>query len=703
MAITDDETSVDQQVEPRDKIVRDLARGAPEEKSTRFTPGGAFRLLVLIALVGFLGLYVGPSDMLATLIKVAIAVVLSAALFVGANVLFDQAYARWTLFNTLVGAITGFVAYAVLENNGLLRELYDKRVTVLNSDPFDINAWLWGLIGGAALAFVMFLLSVPRQQLARLPLSVIGFGAFGLLTAYAFDESARPALDWPTLWIWTVVVAVVFGILGLLRGGAKLAPLSLLTGAGVGWLIGAWGGGDIGDGNFAGVAYATVIPAVMLGARFGLVAEPSPERRRGIERKSRAWIFLLPAMTFIIAGLVVPLIKTIYLSFRDRNGEESVGWDNYQRIFDDKSSFDLDNWSDFLTSQLFYVALGMVAVGVVAGIVSGRRTRQAFDKGEASMGPIYIGFFLLACAVLSTVRGTIFNNIWWVVVVTSLATALGLAVAVLADRSKGENVAKSLIFLPMAISFVGAGIIWRFMYIARPPQDTQTGVLNALWVWLGKVSTSTGSKIIAVAVLGVVSVALAMLIARGVKDRRGASAGVAAGFLLLMLYLIYRFLGPGLGGFTETENGTDPQTILFLQETPFNNMWLMVILIWIQTGFAMVILSAAIKAVPTELTEAAKVDGASENQIFWRVTVPQIAPTIGVVVTTLIVVVMKVFDIVKVTTNGNFDTQVIANQMFTEAFGNSNQGLGGALATILFISVLPVMYVNIRRMQRARA
>jgi len=128
-----------------------------------------------------------------------------------------------------------------------------------------------------------------------------------------------------------------------------------------------------------------------------------------------------------------------------------------------------------------------------------------------------------------------------------------------------------------------------------------------------------------------------------------------------------------------------------------------VILIWIQTGFAMVILSSAIKAVPTELTEAAKMDGANENQTFWRVVVPQIAPTIGVVVTTLVVVVMKVFDIVKVTTNGNFDTQVIANQMFTSAFGNSDQGLGGAFAVILFISVIPIMFINIRRMQKNRA
>ena len=132
-------------------------------------------------------------------------------------------------------------------------------------------------------------------------------------------------------------------------------------------------------------------------------------------------------------------------------------------------------------------------------------------------------------------------------------------------------------------------------------------------------------------------------------------------------------------------------------------MWLMVILIWIQVGFAMVILSSAIKAVPTELTEAAKMDGASENQTFWRVVVPQIAPTIGVVVTTLVVVVMKVFDIVKVTTSGNFGTEVIANQMFTSAFGNSDSGLGSALAVILFISVIPIIVINIRRMQRNRA
>ena len=162
-----------------------------------------------------------------------------------------------------------------------------------------------------------------------------------------------------------------------------------------------------------------------------------------------------------------------------------------------------------------------------------------------------------------------------------------------------------------------------------------------------------------------------------------------------------RYLGSGVGGVTTNARGqqvADP--IGFIQESPFNNLWLMVILIWIQTGFAMVILSAAIKAVPEEIIEAARVDGARPSQIFWRVTLPQIATTIGVVVTTLVVTVMKVFDIVKVVTNGNFDTQVLANDMFQKAFSDGDIGRGAALAILIFVSVLPVMIYNIRRMQR---
>ena len=341
-----------------------------------------------------------------------------------------------------------------------------------------------------------------------------------MLTALAIAERARPALDWAKLITCVVVLAVLLSLISVARRRPKLVPLSALTGVGVGWLLGAWGGGDVGRGNLQGVLLATVVPAAILGLRFGLVPEPEATRRRRIEQKSRAWIFLLPAMLFITAGLVIPLLKTIYISFRDRNGEEAVGLENYRSIFDDTNSFNLDNWSNFLTSRLFYIAIGMVLVGILAGVYSGRRTRQRYESTEASKGPLYFGFFLMSCAVLSTVRGTIFNNIWWVVVVTTLSTAFGLGIAVLADRAKGENVAKSLIFLPMAISFVGAAIIWRFMYIARPPTDNQTGVMNALWVWLGQISNDTFGTLVAVLLLLTTGVALAFLVYKGIRRRR---------------------------------------------------------------------------------------------------------------------------------------------------------------------------------------
>ena len=443
------------------------------------------------------------------------------------------------------------------------------------------------------------------------------------------------------------------------------------------------------------------MPAAILGVRFGLAAEPDAQKRRRIDRRSRAWIFVTPALAFIGVGLLAPLIRTIYLSFYNRNGRQSVGWDNYRVIFTNKTSVNFDNWENIFTSRLFYIALALFALGVLVGVIAGRRTSQPFERGPSSLGPILAGFFVLSCAILASIRGTIFNNVWWVIVVTSLATVFGLAVAVLADRSRAENAAKSVIFLPMAISFIGAGIIWRFMYQARDPSQQQTGVMNALWVWIGESTTSTAGKTVWLVVLGLLALAFLWLIKQGFDTRSNTMAGFAAGFLVLDAYLIYRILGPGLGGYVESNGVVTPQPVLFVQEVPFNNMWLMVVLIWVQTGFAMVILSAAIKAVPTELTEAAKVDGANESQIFWQITLPQIAPTVGVVVTALFVTVMKVFDIVYAMTNGNFGTQVIANQMWTSAFGQSNLGLGSALAVVLFVSVIPIMWINIRRTQRA--
>jgi hypothetical protein len=182
MAVTDE---VEEQVEPKDEIVRKLAVGEPEQKGTRFTASNILRLLLLIAILAFLGIYVGPGDMISTLLKVVVVVVASAALFVAANLLFDLAYDRWTLFNVIVGAISGFVGYFVLSANGIFRSLIDNRVNLAGQGPYDVNDWLWALIGGGAVALIMFLLSAPRQQLARLPLSTIG----------PADHRLGPALD----------------------------------------------------------------------------------------------------------------------------------------------------------------------------------------------------------------------------------------------------------------------------------------------------------------------------------------------------------------------------------------------------------------------------------------------------------------------------------------------------------------------------
>jgi ABC-type sugar transport system permease subunit len=691
-----------------------VPRRVDEPRGRVLTLNNVVRVVVFAALAAFLLYYVGPRDVAETTLKVALAVGLTAAVWVAANLVFDQAYSHWGRFNALVGAAAGFLGFFVAEANGVLTQLFDKRVTIWGqgvfedatgwrTQPFDINGLLWGVIGGAALGVVLLVLSAPRGQLARLPLAVVGFTAYGLLMSFAVDEAAWPAFDWAKLWTCVAVGAVLVGLLGLWRHGARSARLSVITGAAAGWFVGAWAGGDIGRGNRTGILLATVVPTAIFGVRFGLATEPEATKRRRIDQRSRSWIFVTPALAFIVAGLLVPLIRTIYLSFRSRNGTQSVGWDNYHAVFTNRNSVNLENWRNIFTSQLFWIGLVLVALGVLAGVLAGRRTQQSFERGPGSMGPVLVGFFVLSCAVLSTIRGTIFNNIWWVIVVVSAATAAGLAVAVLADRAKGENAAKSLIFLPMAISFIGAGIIWRFMYQAREISEEQTGVLNAFWVWVGEVSTSTTSRAIAVGVLVLLALALLWLVKAGIDNKTPTTSMFAGGFLLVVAYLVYRLLGPGLGGFVEVDGVARAKPVLFIQESPFNNMWLMVVLIWVQTGFAMVILSAAIKAVPTELIEAAKIDGATESQVFWRITLPQIAPTVGVVITALFVTVMKVFDIVYAMTNGNFGTQVIANEMFQRAFGQSNFGLGSALAVVLFVSVIPVMWINIRRMQKDRA
>lgn len=225
---------------------------------------------------------------------------------------------------------------------------------------------------------------------------------------------------------------------------------------------------------------------------------------------------------------------------------------------------------------------------------------------------------------------TLVNTIIWVLLVPTLSTAIGLAYAVFIDKSKGEKVLKSIVFLPVAISFVGAGVIWRFVYEYRAEGFEQIGILNQIIVWFG---------------------------------------------------------------------GTPQQ---FLINSPWNTFFLIIVMIWIQTGFAMVLLSAAIKGVPTEIIEAARLDGANAWQQFVNVTIPGIRSTLVVVVTTISIATLKVFDIVRTMTGGNFDTSVIANEMYTQAFNRGEFGQGAALALVLFIMVLPIVIYNVRVLRKQR-
>ncbi|MBB3443005.1 sugar ABC transporter permease [Rhizobium sp. BK379] len=223
-------------------------------------------------------------------------------------------------------------------------------------------------------------------------------------------------------------------------------------------------------------------------------------------------------------------------------------------------------------------------------------------------------------------RQSIFNNILWLAVVPACCTFFGLVIAVMTDRIWWGNIAKSIVFMPMAISFVGASVIWKFIYEYRGGNDVQIGLLNAI---------------------------------------------------------------------VQTFGGTPEVWI----SVPFwNNFFLMVILVWIQTGFAMVILSAALRGIPEETIEAAVIDGANGWQIFWRIMVPQIWGTIAVVWTTITILVLKVFDIVLTMTNGQWQTMVLANLMFNWLFrGGGDSGRSAVIAIIIMLAVTPIMVWNVRR------
>jgi alpha-glucoside transport system permease protein len=226
----------------------------------------------------------------------------------------------------------------------------------------------------------------------------------------------------------------------------------------------------------------------------------------------------------------------------------------------------------------------------------------------------------------------LFNTLLWIIITPILSTALGLTLALLLDRMRRESVAKSIIFMPMAISFVGAGIIWGLIYEYRDPSQPQVGLLSQVVMWLG------------------------------VED--------------------------------------PPNWLLW---TPFNNFLLMLIMVWIQVGFAMVVLSAAIKAIPRDVVEAAELDGAVGVSLFRRVTIPMIRGSLVVVFTTIMIAVLKIFDIVRVMTNGNFGTQIVSNEMYAQAFVQFDVGRGSALAVVLFVAVIPLIAYNVYQLRKERA
>ncbi|HEY8527505.1 MAG TPA: sugar ABC transporter permease [Acidimicrobiales bacterium] len=283
----------------------------------------------------------------------------------------------------------------------------------------------------------------------------------------------------------------------------------------------------------------------------------------------RPYVFVGPALVMLAVFLVYPVINTVIVSFGDRHGDGFVGLDNYEFVFTDES-------------------------------------------------------------MLRSLR----NTAGWVILVPLVAVSVGLVFATLADRlRRGEAVAKSVIFLPMAISFVGAAVVWRLIYSFRPAGfGTNIGLLNGIWMGLGN----------------------------------------------------------------------DP--VPWLDKQPWNNLLLMVIMVWMQTGFAMVVLSAAIKAIPDEIIEAARIDGASEFQVFRQIIVPSIRPTIVVVATYMIINAMKVFDIVFVMGNAETNgTEVVAERMIRWFFISNHDGRGAAIAVVLFLAVIPVMVWNVRRFREQEA
>jgi alpha-glucoside transport system permease protein len=284
-----------------------------------------------------------------------------------------------------------------------------------------------------------------------------------------------------------------------------------------------------------------------------------------------------------------------------------------------------------LVSGIAFTAPALLLLLVGLLYPAGRTAVQSFlDASSAGFVGLdnYIRIFTQPDLVI-----VLRNTLLWVVITPILATAIGLVYAVLVDRTRFEAFAKALIFLPMAISFVGAAIIWKFVYAYRPNQQgiEQIGLLNQFLVWVG----------------------------------------------------------------------FEPVNFILIE--PWNNLLLIVVMIWIQAGFAMTVLSAAIKAIPSDIIEAARLDGVGGTRLFFYITLPSIRPAVVVVITAISIAVLKVFDIVRTMTGGQFGTSVVANEFYLQSFRLSDLGMGSALAMVIFILVVPIVIYNVRQMRKVDA
>ena len=294
-------------------------------------------------------------------------------------------------------------------------------------------------------------------------------------------------------------------------------------------------------------------------------------------------------------------------------------------VLAERSSVKAQEWLKYL---VFIVpALLLLTIGLIYPTIRTLILSFMDARGENFVGfDNYVWAFTIPEIVV-----VLRNTAIWVLFVPVVSTIIGLAIAYMTDRMKRPAAIKSLIFMPMAISFVGAGVIWRFMYSYQPnDRRPEIGLLSSIWKALG----------------------------------------------------------------LEAPN--------WLLEAPLNTFLLIVVMIWIQTGFAMVVLAAAMKNIPDEVVEAAMLDGATPVKRFFQVTVPMIRATIVVVLTTITIGTLKVFDIVRTMTGGNFQTNVIANEMYSQAFRQMNYGTGSALAIILFVAIIPIIIYNVRQLRLER-